>query len=225
MLPFGLARRPAIAHIGPQHAGQQKAGRYRLTLAHAPVGILQSSGDKRMVGALHHQIEQGINAALQPELAQLRNRRQCMPGLQELEHFIKQAALRHIGQQGKAFAQRRCGFAVHLEAQRRQLGRKAHRADDAHRVFAVTHTSVANHLEGFVFGVFDTAVVIDQNLRLRVVVHGVDGEVAPDRVFLLRTPDVVTQDAACGVHGMLHTGKLALAGFFVACYLFGGSVI
>ena len=119
MLPLRLARSPTVAHIGPEHAGQQKARRHRFALAHTPVGILQCGGDKRMVGALHHQIEQRVNTALQPELAQLRDRGQCMPGLQELEHFIEQTTLRYIGQQGQAFAQRGCSFAVHLKAQRR----------------------------------------------------------------------------------------------------------
>ena len=119
-----------------------------------------------------------------------------MAGLQELQHFIKQAALRHVVQQRLRLDQRRRGLGVHLEAQAIELGGKAHSADDAHRIFAVARGGVANHAQGVVLGVFEAMVVIDHNLRLGVVVHGVDGEVAPHRVLFHRAPDVVAQHAA-----------------------------
>ena len=68
-------------------------------------------------------------------------------------------------------------------------------------------------------------MVVDHDLALGVVVHGVDGEVAADRVFFLRAPDVVAQDAAGGVHRVFHVGQLALAGAFVARDLLGGGVV
>ncbi|EKD96783.1 MAG: hypothetical protein ACD_23C01268G0002 [uncultured bacterium] len=40
------ARGPAVAHIGPQHAGEQKAGGYRFALADPAIGVLQCGFDK-----------------------------------------------------------------------------------------------------------------------------------------------------------------------------------
>ena len=225
MLALVQARSPAVAHIGPEHAGQQKAGRHGLAFAHAAVGVLQGGVHKRRLGALHHHVEQRVNAARQTELAQLRNRRQRVAGLQQLEHFVKQAALRHVGQERQAFGNGCGGFGVELEAQRAELGAKAHRADDAHRVFPVAHGRVANHAQGVVFGVFEALVVIDHDLRGRVVVHGVDGEVAANGVFFLRAPDVVAQHAAGRIDGVFHAGQFAFAGFLVARHLFGRSVV
>jgi hypothetical protein len=44
--------------------------------------------------------------------------------------------------------------------------------------------------------VLDAAVVVEHRLRGRIVVHGVDGEVAPLGVLVLRTEIIVAQDAA-----------------------------
>src|SRR6185369_8469666 len=51
------------------------------------------------------------------------------------------------------------------------------------------------------------------------------GEVAPGRVFRLRSPDVVAQHAAGRIHGVLHAGQFALAGLLVPGDLFGGGVV
>jgi len=74
-------------------------------------------------------------------------------------------------------------------------------------------------------GVLDAVVIVDHDLVGRVVVHGVDGEVAARRVFFLRAPDVVAQHPAAGVHRVLHARELALAGALVARHLLGGSVV
>jgi hypothetical protein len=95
---------------------------------------------------------------------------------------------------------------------RRQLGAEAHRADGAHRVFAVARGRIADHAQQLLVRVGDAAVVVHHHARLRVVVHGVDGEVAPRGVLVLRAPDVVAQHPAAGVHRVLHAGQLALGG-------------
>ena len=145
--------------------------------------------------------------------------------MQQLEHFIKQPALRHIIKQHDGLLNRRSGFGLQLEAQVAELGGKAHRPDDAYRVFAVTGHRVTDHAQGFAFGVFEAVVVVDHHLRGRVVIHGVDGEVAAHRVFLLGAPDVVAQHAAGGIHGVLHAGKFTAAGFLVARHLLGCGVV
>src|SRR5256885_9959166 len=48
---------------------------------------------------LFRSIQQRVDAACQAQAAQLLHRGQRVAGLQQLEHFIEQAALRHIGQQ------------------------------------------------------------------------------------------------------------------------------
>ena len=51
------------------------------------------------VGAFNDQIQQRVDAALQAQLAQLLHGGQRVAGLQELEHFVEHAALRHLLQQ------------------------------------------------------------------------------------------------------------------------------
>ena len=148
-----------------------------------------------------------------------------MAGLQQFEHFIKQAALWHLCQQGPGLHQRCGGFGLQLETQPIELGGKTYRPDDAHRVFPVTCRRVTNHADHQVFGVLDAMVVIHHDLGLGVVIHGVDGEVTSHRVFFLRAPDVVAQHPARGVHGMGHACQLALAGFFIACHLLSGDIV
>ena len=216
---------PAVAHVGPEHAGQQKAGGYRFALTHAAVGVVQHSVDQRQRCALDHQIKQRIDAARHAQGLQLRNRRQRVPGLQQLEHLIEETALRHIIKQLDGLLNRRGCFGFQLEAQVAELGGKTHGADDPDRVFAVAGHRVTNHAQGFALGIFEAVVVIDHHLRGRVVVHGVDGEVAPHRVLFLRAPDVVAQHATGGIHGVLHAGELAAAGFLVARHLLGRGIV
>ena len=59
-------------------------------------------------------------------------------------------------------------------------------------------------------------MVVDHFTRFGVVIHRVDGEVATRGVFVLRAPDVVTQHAATGVHGVLHASEFLLATALVA---------
>ena len=59
-------------------------------------------------------------------------------------------------------------------------------------------------------------MVVDHFSRLGVVIHGVDGEVAPRSVFVLRAPHVVTQNAATGVDSMLHAREFLRAAALVA---------
>ena len=195
-----------MAHIRPEHARKQKARRHRLAFTNAAVGVLQGQLEERFIGHVHHHVEQRINAGAQAQGFELLNAGQRMAGLQQFEHFVKQARLRHIGQQAAHFAQRCRGFIFKLEPQRIELGGKTHGADDAHRVFAVAQRRVANHADDFFLRVGNAIVVIDNDLGFRVVIHGVDGEVAPCGVFFHRAPDVIAQHPARAVNGMLHAG-------------------
>ena len=148
-----------------------------------------------------------------------------MPGLQQLEHFVEQSALRHIGEQVLRLDQRRSGFGLEREAQTAKLRRKTHGTNDAHRVFPVPCGRVANHTQGAVFGILQAMVIIHHHLVQRVVVHGVDGEITPNRVLFLRAPDVVAQHTTGAVDRMLHPRQLTAAGLLVASDLLSGCVV
>ena len=114
---------------------------------------------------------------------------------------------------------------VELKAQRIEFGSKTHGANDPHRVFPVTQRRVTDHADDLFPGIANAIVVVHNDLSLGIVVHRVDGEVAPRRVFLHRAPDVVTQHPARAVHGVLHAGQLALAGALVAADLLGQGAV
>ncbi len=59
-------------------------------------------------------------------------------------------------------------------------------------------------------------MVIHDDLRFGIVIHGVDGEVAARGILLHRAPDVVAQHPSRGMHGVLHAGQFALAGALIA---------
>ena len=146
-----------------------------------------------------------------------------MARLQQFEHFVEQAALRHIGQQRQALLERRGRRLVDLEAQRGQLGRKTYGADDAYWILTVAMRCVPNHADNALSGIGHTLVVIDHNLAFRIVVHGVDRKVAPRRILILTAPDIVAQHPARSVNRMLHASQRMPAGLLIATDLFSRS--
>ena len=136
-----------------------------------------------------------------------------MAGLQQLDHLVEGARLRNVVEQRRHFADRRPRLRLDLEA---ELGGEAHRADDAHRVFAVARDRVADHAQQLLARILDAAVVVDDDLADRVVVHRVDGEVAPRSVLDLRPPDVVAQHASFGVDHVRLVDQVLARGLLVA---------
>ena len=212
---------PSLPNIMPKQARQQKAGRHRFAFGHAAIGVFERGLHKRVFDALHGQRQQRIDAVLQAQFLQLRNTGQCVACLQQLEHFIKHAALRHIVQQGQALLQRRSGVSLQLEAQPRQLGRDAHGAHEPHRIFAVALRRIPDHAENALLRIGHALVVVHHDLAFGVVIHGIDGEVAPRSVFFLPAPHVVAQHAPRCIHRMLHACQRMSTGFFVAADLLG----
>ena len=226
-LPFTriLALCPAVAHVGPEHAGQQEAGHDGLAFTDAAIGVFQGDANQGLVGTLDHHVQKRVDAFGHAQFVERGDAALGVAGLQELEHFVKQAALWHVGQQFLRGHQRRGGFGLQFEAQRRELGGEAHGTDDADRVFAVAGSGVANHADDALFSVFQAAVVVDDDLRFGVVIHGVDGEIAAHGVFFHRAPDVVAQDATSRVNRVFHASQLGFAGFFIAFDLLRRSVV
>ena len=117
---------------------------------------------------------------------------QGMARRKQLEHFVEQARGRHVFDQAGQFAD----WLLRLGGDGKiQLGGETHGAQHAHRVFPVTGGWATDHAQGLVAEIGESLVVIDHRLRYRVVVQGVDREVAPRGIFLLRAENIVAQHA------------------------------
>nr|BFE94114.1 hypothetical protein GCM10020185_46500 [Pseudomonas brassicacearum subsp. brassicacearum] len=84
-----------------------------------------------------------------------------------------------------------------------QLGGETHGPQHSHRVFLVALLGVANQADQAIANVVYAVGVIEDALADRIVIQGVDGEVAALRVFLQRAVDVIAQDAPALVAGRL----------------------
>ncbi len=164
------------------------------------VGVFQRQADELAVHVVRqravlveHRVQDREHAARQALLAQLVDAGQRVAGLQQLDHLVEHPRQRHVREQRRHDGDRRAGLGLDREA---QLRGEAHGAQDADRVLAVAGLGVADHPQHLLAGVGQTAVVVDHQLALRVVVHRVDGEVAARGVLDLRAPDVVAQHAA-----------------------------
>ena len=136
-----------------------------------------------------------------------------MAGLQQLDHLVEGARLRHVVEQAGELLDRRARLRLDLEA---ELGGEADGTDDPHRILAVALRRVADHPQQLLLHVLDAAVIVDHDLAQGVVVHRVDGEVAPLGILDLRPPDVVAQHPALGVDDVALAGELAPRGLLVA---------
>ena len=218
-----LAPLPLVLHVVPQHRREHEARRHRLALGDARVGVGEREANELLAPVValrlvERDVEHREHAAMQAELLQLDDRRQRMAGLQQLDHLVEGARLRHVVEQRRHLLDRRARLGLDLEA---ELGGEAHGADDAHRVLAVARDRVADHAQQLLLRVLDAAVVVDDDLLHRVVVHRVDREVAPRRVLDLRPPDVVAQDAALGVDDVALVDQVLARGLLVAAHLLG----
>ena len=115
---------------------------------------------------------------------------------EQLQALFEQARWRDFAQQWGQFADRLEGVLLDTEV---QLGREAHCAQHAHGVFLVAVRRVADQPQQAVANIVHAVGVIENALADRVVVQGVDGEVAALRVFFQGAVYVVTQDATTGV--------------------------
>ena len=158
------------------------------------------------------------NSRVQALLAQFGHAGQRVAGLQQLEQLVEQPRRRHVVEQRGHLADRRPRGRLDIEA---ELGGESHRTDDAHRILAVARDRVADHAQRALLDVLDAAVVVDDDLRHRVVVHRIDREVASRGVLDLRPPDVVAQHAAGGVDDVALAGEFAPGRLLVAFDLFG----
>ncbi len=181
-------------HLVPEQGGEQEARRGAFAAPHAVVGVGQRQHDELLAHRLfENDVEQRQQAVVQPLVAQLGDAFDRMPGGQQLQHLVEQAGGRDVFQQTGHFADRRARRRVDDQP---ELGRQAHGAQHAHRVFAVAGARLADHAQGLLLEVADAVVVVDHCLRGRVVVQRVGREVAPGGILGLAAEDVVVQHAA-----------------------------
>ena len=119
VLALAQALRPSRRAHRP--TARRPAGSWRdgFAFADAAVGVLQGDAEQRSGRPAPPPRPAAGRCRGQAQLFELAMLAIGVAGLQQLEHFVKQAALRHVGQQLLRSDQRRGGFGVELEAQRR----------------------------------------------------------------------------------------------------------
>lgn len=210
VLALGAQLLPAHLDLLPQQRGEQEAGADGLAGAHAGVGAFQRQFHEVFAaGLFQHHVQQRQQTLVQAVGAQLAQAVHGMAAGQQLEHFVEQARGRHVLDQVRhgadGLARGRVDGAV-------ELGGEAHRAQHAHRVFAVALGRVADHADLALLQVGHAVVVVDDFLGVRIVVERVHGEVAARRVLGLRAEHVVAQDAAVLVGFLVFRGGRAEGG-------------
>ena len=178
----------AVAVFAPEEGRKQKARRHRLAFGNALVGVRQGhAGDLLAAG---HQPEQHLH---QRVLAQQVESALAVAVQEHLRELVEQPRRRDIGEQ---FGGRRDGlFGARVQRQR-QLGGEAQRAQDAHRILAQALRGFADEPQRPRLDVRHAPAVVEDDVRRRVVVQGVDGEVAAKGVFVDGAVGVVAQNQA-----------------------------
>ena len=140
---------------------------------------------------------QGFGAGREQRIEQLQVHQHLegvggMAGEEQLEHFLEQACRGDFPQHRRQFADRRGGVLLDPEV---QLGGETHRSQHAHRIFLVALARIADQAHQVVANVVDAIGIVEDAFADRVVVQGIDGEVAALRVILQGAVDVVPQDS------------------------------
>ena len=186
---------PAHPHLRPQQRGEQEAGRYRLALPHTGVGAGQRLGDEGFVG-LEERVQQRQDAVVQPLVAQPLQAGQAMAAFQQLHHLVEQPCRWHVLQQRGQCADGLERGRIDLEV---QFGGKAHGAQHPHRILSVAGGGVPDHAQQSGRQIVHPAHRIDQRFGDRIVIEGVDGEIASVGIFFAGAEHVVVQHPAMGV--------------------------
>ena len=142
------------------------------------------------MGLLEDHVEQGQHAVVQAFGAQPTHAGQCMARLEQLEHLVEKPRRGHVLNERGEFANRGERGRVDLEI---ELRRKPHRTQHAHRVLAIAGGRVADHAQSAGLEVGHATEIVEHLVADRVVIERVDGEVATQRVFMLRAEDIVAK--------------------------------
>ena len=98
---------------------------------------------------------------------------------------------------GGTFSRSGAGRRVDQEV---ELGGEPYGTQHAHRIFAVALLRVADHAQGTRLDVAHAVMEVVQHAGHRIVIEGIDGEVAPLGVFGVRAEDVVVEEPAVCIH-------------------------
>jgi hypothetical protein len=113
----------------PEHRREQVARRHRLVGGDPLVGVGQRQAHELLAAVVALRLVEGDvehreDAAVQAQLLQLDDRGQRMAGLQQLDHLVEGARLRHVVEQAGELLDRRARLRLDLEA---ELGGEAAR--------------------------------------------------------------------------------------------------
>ena len=114
----------------------------------------------------------------------------------ELQYLVDQTRRRHVFEKLRHARNRpfRCGLNLEPE-----LRGNAHGPKHANRVLAVAFRGLADHSEAAFGNILKAMVIVVDLFRCRIVIHGIDGEVAAGRVLPHFAEDVVGNHAAAAV--------------------------
>ncbi|MCY1431544.1 hypothetical protein D9M71_475160 [compost metagenome] len=115
-----------------------------------------------------------------------------MAGEEQLEHLFEQTSRRDLAQHRRQAADRQ--GAVFFDAEV-QLGGETHGPQHPYRVFLVALRRIADQADQVIADVVYAVGVVEDAFADRIVIQGIDGEVATLRVFFQGAIDVIAQDA------------------------------
>ena len=211
-LPLRQIVLPMAVELRPQHRRQHKAHRHRFIGAQTLIGVIQRQRHNVLLlvlAALLQGGEQRVDIGIHAQLVQLLQALAGMAGKQKLHDFIKKPRHRLLFQTACITVYRLGGGVVHLKT---ELARKAHRPQNAHRVFLIARGGVAYHHQPARPDIGHTVVKINDFLPHRVVIERIAGEIAPHGIFFHIAISVVFHNAAVLV--LLHLAATAESGYF-----------
>ena len=184
---------PCLVDIVPEQGGKQETRRHRLALAHPLVRVGKRQFDEFLsLRLLEDHVEQRQQTVMQAFPAQRGERRDRMTGEQQLQHFVEQARGRNVRQQrGQALDR----GARSGGDRKPELRRQPHRAQHAHRVFAIAGFRIADQAQLPGLDVLQAAQIVPDLLGDRIVVQRIDGKVPARRIVGLAAEDVVGKNA------------------------------
>ena len=116
-----------------------------------------------------------------------------MPGLEQLERFVKETRRRHVPQQDRQIADG--GGSLRRDAEV-QLGGQARRAKHPDGIFAISGHRVADQPQRAAGDIFHAARVVPDAEVGNVVVERIDREIPAPDVFVDGAVDVIADDPA-----------------------------
>ena len=181
---FILVVAPALDDLRPEQRAKKEGGRNLLADGDALVGALQGEHQELLAVRLgDDHVQQRQKRLVKSLLTQLREAGHGMTAGQKLEYLVDKTGGGHVFEKLRHFGNRRFSGGLDREAELRRdaLG------------------WITDHAKALCGEIFKAAVIVEELLRLGIVVQRIDREVAPGRVLPHLAEDVVGDDATRGV--------------------------